>query len=100
MLATMVWSLASSPHLPVPATTADRLSRLAIHRKRSLQLKLPSTTLSHHHPQSWVASPSDLAAAAVPTLTPGAAMAATAAAALLVANPATVVALVVTARLP
>ena len=100
MLVTMVWLLASSTHSPVSATTTDRLSRLAIHRERSKQLELSPTTLSHHHPQSWLASPSDLAAAAVPTLTPGVATAATAAAALLVANLATVVDLVVTARLP
>ena len=78
----------------------DRLSRLAIHRTRSTQLKLSSTNPSYYYSKSWVASRSDSVAAAVPTLTPGAAMAAAAAAALLAVNLATVVALVVTARLP
>lgn len=106
--APMVWSLASYSHLPLPALTTDRISRLAIHRKRSIQLKtsptaFPNPHLQQHSP-SWVASRSDSAAAVVPTSTGGAATTATAAAvllaALLAAPLATDTALVVTAHLP
>jgi hypothetical protein len=103
-LTTMFWSLASSPHLPVPAITTDRISRLAIHRKRSTQLKtsptaFPNLHLQQHSP-SWVASRLDSTAAVVPTSIGGAATAAMAAAVLLAAPLVTDTALVATARLP
>jgi hypothetical protein len=86
MLATMVWSLASSSHLPVPAITTDRISRLAIHRKRSTQLKTSPTAHLQQHSPSWVASRSDSAAAVALTSTGGAATAVAAATVLLAAR--------------
>jgi hypothetical protein len=97
IIAAIVWQLASSPHLPVPATTIDRINSVAIHRKLPAKLKPFPTNHLQQHSQSCPATPSDSVVTAMPTLTDGTVPPAVAVTALLAALPATAVALVVTA---
>lgn len=106
MIATMFWYPASPVHLPIPANTTDRISSTAyaasFQNSSNTFQNPPRPKVLQQNSPSWV-SHSDSTAAVVLALTGGAAPVATAAAtvaALLGAPLATVVTLVVTARLP